>query len=147
MTDTPVARYSDVAAALEQAPTDQPGRTIDLLARMLDLTDAEVCERTGRQISRATVNAKRKRRSPVRPEDLWPLADALGTTIDVLLLAPSEAARWLVEHQPERLDAWESPGGRQGELSNGVERSKCTGSLLYFQLYRSIMGGQGARAA
>lgn len=136
MTDTPVARYSDVAAALDAIPPDQPGRTLDLIARMLDLTDAEVCERTSRRISRATINAKRKRRSPVRAEDLWPLADALGLPIDVLLMPPAGAARWMADHHGELLDAV----GLPGEPSTGFDRSRCTSPTLYFQLYRSMMG-------
>lgn len=105
MTDTTrAARYSDVAATLEALPPDQTGRTLDLLARMLDLTDADMHRRTGGQMSRATVNAKRKGRSPVRPEDLWPLADALGVEIDVLLLAPNRAAAWFAEHLQSQLD-------------------------------------------
>ena len=140
MTDTPVARYSDVAAALDAIPPDQPGRTLDLIARMLDLTDLEVCERTGRRISRATVNAKRKRRSPMRVEDLWPLADALELSIDVLLMPPAAAARWLADHHAGLLDAVGLPPNG-GEPSTGVDRSRCTATNLTYLLYRDILAG------
>lgn len=123
MTDTTrAARYSDVAAALEALPPDQTGRTLDLLARMLDLTDADMHRRTGGQISRATVNAKRKGRSPVRPEDLWPLADALTVDIDVLLMPPAEAAAWLAEYRPEELNQPVAPG-KTGRANTGTDQA------------------------
>lgn len=113
--DTTTARYPQVASALRETPHGQAGRTVDLLARMQDLTDLDLHVRTGRAISRTSINQKRSGKSPVRAADLWPLADALAVDVDVLLMAPSAAARWLAEHRAERLDAPEPPGGRQGE--------------------------------
>lgn len=102
--DTTTARYPEVASALREAPPGQAGRTVDLLARMQDLTDHDLHVRTGQAISRTSINQKRSGRSPVRAADLWPLADALGVEVDVLLLRPSEAARWLTEHRADELD-------------------------------------------
>lgn len=100
---SPVRTYSEVAQALADIPDRRrPGRTVDLLARMLGLTDGEIHQRTG--ISRTTINNKRTGASPVRAEDLWPLSDALGVEIDVLLMSPSQAATWLVEHRSDELD-------------------------------------------
>lgn len=101
--------YAEVARALADIDDRRrPGRTFDLLARMLGLTDGELHRRTG--ISRTTINNKRTGSSPVRPEDLWPLSDALDVDIDVLLLQPSEAASWLAENRPDDLDHPEAPG-------------------------------------
>lgn len=103
--DTTTARYPEVASALREVPPGQAGRTVDLLARMQDLTDHDLHARTGRAISRTSINQKRSGRSPVRAADLWPLADALGVDVDVLLMPPSQAAAWLVEHRSDELDA------------------------------------------
>lgn len=112
--------FSTVADKLAALPPGQPGKVLDLLARMLDRTDTALHERSG--ISRATVNAKRTGRSPVRLEDLQPLARAVDAPVDVLLLRPSEAARWLAEHLPDALDGDGEPGTR-------APQSRCTGPL------------------
>lgn len=76
---------------------------------MQDLTDLDLHIRTGRAISRTSINQKRSGRSPIRAADLWPLADALAVDVDVLLLRPSDAAAWLAEHRPDELNR-EAPG-------------------------------------
>lgn len=86
---------------------------------MLGLTDGEIHRRTG--ISRTTINNKRTGASPVRPEDLWPLSDALGVDIDTLLLRPSDAARWLTEHRPELLDGVATGPGNDDRQHNGEQ--------------------------
>lgn len=95
------ARFTRIASALRELPPGQAGRTLDLLARMLALTDQALHERTGRELSRTSINHKRSGRSPMRSSDLWPLADALGVDVDVLLLPPQEAAQWIITHRRE----------------------------------------------
>lgn len=117
MTEANNNTFSAVADKLATLPPGQPGQVLDLLARMLDRTDTALHKRSG--ISRATVNAKRTGRSPVRLEDLQPLARAIDAPIDVLLLRPSEAARWLLDHHGEQLDQRPEPGRRRPQ-------SRCT---------------------
>lgn len=99
------ARYTEVASALRELPPRQLSRTLDLLARMRGYNDGQLWERTGRFVGRTTLNQKRSGRTPIHPRDLWPLAEALDVDVDVLLLPPSEAARWLAEHRSAQLDA------------------------------------------
>jgi transcriptional regulator with XRE-family HTH domain len=122
--DRTATRYPDIAAALDKTPSGQANRTFDLVARMRDLTDHDVYELTGHSISRASINQKRSGRSPIRAGDLWPLADALGVDIDVLLLAPSAAARWLVDNHPELLD-----NERAGEITHRPSAFPCSRPL------------------
>lgn len=132
--------YAEVARQLDAiADRTQPARTLDLLVRMLKLNDRKMEARSG--ISRTTLNGKRSGASPIRARDLWPLADALEVDVDVLLLPPSQAATWLVEHQPERLDALESPGGRQGEQSRGVSQQRCTAPTSPHRVFRTERAG------
>lgn len=101
--------YAEVAQQLDAiADRTQPARTFDLLVRMLKLNDRKIEARSG--ISRQTINGKRSGSSPIRARDLWPLADALDVDVEVLLLQPVEAARWLVENRPDELDQPEAPG-------------------------------------
>ena len=98
--------HAEAARALEQVrDRRQPGRTLDLLARMLGFTDTELHHRTGGAISRQTINQKRTGASPVRAADLVPLAEAVGVDVGVLLLPPSAAARWVCEHRADHLDS------------------------------------------
>lgn len=124
------ARYTDVASALRELPPRQLSRTFDLLARMRDYNDGELWERTGRAMSRTTLNQKRSGRSPIRAIDLWPLAEAVGVEVDVLLMPPSQAAAWLVEHRADELDA---PGNDQRQHNgeqNGTSPLGPKGSRL-----------------
>lgn len=117
---TPVRARSYAEVARQLADIEdrrQPGRAFDLLARMLGLTDGELHRRTG--ISRTTINNKRTGSSPVRPEDLWPLSDALGVDIEVLLLRPSDAASWLAENRPDDLNLPEAPGKTERPSASG----------------------------
>lgn len=109
--------FDAVAERLAALPPDQPGRVLDLLARMLDRTDTALHKRSG--ISRATINAKRTGSSPVRLQDLQPLARAVDAPVDVLLLRPSEAARWLLDNHGDELD-------QRRELSRRRPQSRCT---------------------
>lgn len=122
--------FDAVAERLAALPPDQPGRVLDLLARMLDRTDTALHKRSG--ISRATINAKRTGSSPVRLQDLQPLARAVDAPVDVLLLRPSEAARWLLDHHGEQLD-------QRRELGRRRPQSRCTGPLRSI-VERGIVG-------
>ena len=103
MTEPNRARtFAEVVKALETIDGRQLSRTVDLLARMLDRTDQRLASASG--ISRPTINQKRTGGSPIRSTDLAPLAEALEVEVDVLLLPPTEAARWLVEHRPDLLN-------------------------------------------
>ena len=107
--------YAEVAQQLDAiADRTQPARTFDLLVRMLRLNDRKIEDRSG--ISRQTINGKRSGASPIRARDLWPLADALDVDVEVLLLPPSQAALWLVEHRADELDG-QAPG--KTEWANG----------------------------
>jgi hypothetical protein len=68
-------------------------------------------------MSQATINHKRSGRSLIKAADLWPLAEAVGVDIEVLLLPPSKAAAWLAEHRAADLD---------DVLSKDSVPSKCT---------------------
>ncbi|MEM7342469.1 MAG: helix-turn-helix transcriptional regulator, partial [Actinomycetota bacterium] len=74
-----------------------PGKVLDLLCRMLDLTDDQVAGRAG--MSRATVNNKRNGRSEVTARDLVPLADALDVDVEIFLLSQAEAGMWLLRNR------------------------------------------------
>lgn len=88
--------YSEVRRSLEALEDpDRPGRVLDLLARILDLTDERISDLSG--LSRQTINRKRKGKSPVRAEDLWPLADALGVPMEMFWMAPWEAGKEVLE--------------------------------------------------
>ena len=115
-------------------------RALHLLMANLDVTDAELADllRTSRQ----TINSRRKGRVPMTADDLSEVAEALGVDVAILLGPPHEAVRWLVEHQPDRLDALESPGVRHGELSNRSDRQGCTAPTLTLLTYRSILMGE-----
>lgn len=118
------ARYPDVAVRLREVPPDQPGRTLDLLARMLDLTDEQLHERCGRALSRSVISHKRSGRSPVLARDLWPLADALGAEVDVLLLPPSMAAQWLVDHRSAELDGAGAKSKKGAPAETGADQGE-----------------------
>lgn len=136
------ARYTEVASALRELPPRQLSRTLDLLARMRDYNDGELWERTGRFVGRTTLNQKRSGRTPIHAQDLWPLADALGVEVDVLLMPPSQAAAWLIKHRAEQFDALETVTGRQGELSKRSGRQRCTQSTLTYLSYRDIVSAE-----
>ena len=105
----PNSSYAEVARQLDAiADRNQPARTLDLLVRMLKLNDRKMEDRSG--ISRQTLNGKRSGASPIRARDLWPLADALEVEVDVLLMPPSQAAAWLVQHRSDELDGLASLG-------------------------------------
>lgn len=98
MTTTTPARYSAVVEAFAALEDEhRPGRVLDLLARMMDLTDAEIAGRSG--FTRATINAKRRGKRKVRPEDIWPLSEALDVEWDYFLLCPHEAAGRLLANK------------------------------------------------
>ena len=102
------ARYTDVVATLSAIDPDQPGRVLDLLGRVLGLTDAAIAKRS--KMSRATINAKRNGTSPVRLQDLGPLAAALEVPVEVLISSPRDALRWIASS--ERLeDPQDGPRG------------------------------------
>lgn len=82
----------------------------------LDVTDAELAERLS--TSRQTINSRRKGRVAMTAEDLAELAEVLGVDPALFLGQPSDAVRWLVEHQPDRLDALEPVTGRQGDQAD-----------------------------
>lgn len=93
---------------------------------MLKLNDRKIEARSG--ISRQTINGKRSGASPIRARDLWPLADALGVEVDVLLLTPSAAARWLAEHHSAQLDAVGNDDGQHNGEQNGSSHLSSKGS-------------------
>ena len=93
-------------------------RTLHLLMANLDVTDAELAHRLS--TSRQTINSRRKGRVAMTAEDLAELALALDVDPALFLGQPSDAVRWLVDHQAERLDALEPVTGRRGELSTRV---------------------------
>ncbi len=104
----------------------------------LDVSDIELGRMVGE--TRQTIHRKKTGRSALTADNISDYAAALGIDPDVLMRRPSAAIAWLAQHRSEQLDALELPPGRQGELSNRSDRSRCTGSRLYFQLYRSMMG-------
>ena len=130
MTTTPArARtYAELSEALARIDRTQPGRTFDLLARMLGRTDADLQHRTG--ISRQTINGKRTGASKVSAKDLWPLAEAVGVDVDVLLLPPSQAARWLAEHRADQLDHSGNSARQHNGEQTGTSHLSSKGSRL-----------------
>lgn len=119
--------YAEVARQLDAiADRNQPARTFDLLVRMLRLNDRKIEARSG--ISRQTINGKRSGASPIKARDLWPLADALDVEVDVLLLSPSEAAAWLVEHRADDLNG-QAPG--KPERANGSDDQGEDGAITH----------------
>ena len=64
---------------------------LDLIARMLDLTDGQLAERTS--WSRATVNAKRSGKSSLTVGDLVRLGEALDVAPEIFMKSPGDAAR------------------------------------------------------
>lgn len=119
--------YAEVARQLDAiADRNQPARTFDLLVRMLRLNDRKIEARSG--ISRQTINGKRSGASPIKARDLWPLADALDVEVDVLLLSPSEAAAWLVEHRADDLNG-QAPG--KPERANGSDDQGEHGAITH----------------
>lgn len=66
-------------------------RVLDLIARMLDLTDDQLAERTS--WSRATVNAKRFGKSSLTVGDLVRLGEALDVAPEIFMKSPGDAAR------------------------------------------------------
>ena len=98
-TTTTTPSYSEMSEQLEGLKDrSRPGRTFDLLARMLDLKDSDLQELTG--FSRQTINKLRNGRLVVQMSHLWPLASAVGLDMDDLLLSPLDAAAKLLNKNP-----------------------------------------------
>ncbi len=112
-------------------------RTLHILMATLDVSDIELARRL--QLSRQAVHARRTGRTAMTADDLAAVAEALEVDPAILLGPPHEAVRWLVEHQPDRLDAVESPGVRHGELSKAIDQHRCTAPRLTFLTHRSRM--------
>lgn len=95
-TTSPRESYSELSEQLESLPDPrQPGRTLDLLARMLDLRDSDLQEQTG--FSRNTINRLRNGKLMMNMTHLWPIAEALGVSMADLLRSPGEAAANLLD--------------------------------------------------
>lgn len=92
-------------------------RTLHLLMANLDVTDAELAIRL--HTSRQTINSRRKGRVAMTAEDLAELAQALDVDPALFLGQPSDAVRWLVDHQADRLDAVGNDERRHNGEQNG----------------------------
>lgn len=112
---------------------------------VLGVSDVELARRLG--VSRQSAHARRTGRTAMTAADMLEVAEALGIDPALFLGSPSDAVRWIVENRPEALDAWESPGGRQGELSKRSDGQQCTASTLTYLLYRDILSGSGPAVA
>lgn len=78
--------------------TDRLAATIDLLAGLLQATDAEIAKHG--QIKRGSVQAKRKGRIALKFEDLFLFSSALGVPPDVLMLPTKDAVIWVANNHP-----------------------------------------------
>lgn len=101
------------------------------------VSDAELGRRLG--VSRQAAHARRTGRMTMTLPDIMEAAEALDVDPSIFLGPPSAALMWLAEHRREQLDALESGTGRQGELSERSERSRCTAPRLTFLTHRSRM--------
>lgn len=90
-------------------------RVLELTMAVLGVNDVELGRRLG--VSRQAAHARRTGRTAMTAADILEVAEALDVDPALFLGRPSDAVRWLVDHQADRLDASEPPPGRQGERS------------------------------
>lgn len=78
----------------------QPPRTaLDAVARYYNLSDAALALKVGGGLKRNTVQARRAGDTQLRTRELGGFSDALHVPVDVLLMSPTDALRWIIDHE------------------------------------------------
>ncbi|MEM7322543.1 MAG: hypothetical protein AAF531_05595 [Actinomycetota bacterium] len=100
---------TELADRLAACPSGQPGRTLKLIASIVDKSDREIAERLGK--TRAFVQQKRTGKREMGLEDLVLFSRALDELSEltpegeplppaIFTFSPKDATLWLLEHRP-----------------------------------------------